>query len=115
MTNRIQTSSQGAATDPRRLSTRGPKQFSRAATGLVLSLSLAAGLFIWFKLRVVTGMPRSAYADPDPQLIVPPPQATEPTQAAMYVEPRWAPDMEISTEIEKMPSDLPAHKDVPSR
>lgn len=67
--------------------------WSRSAGALVLSLSLAAGLFIWFKLRVVTGMPRSAYAEPEQaDLNVPPPKATEPTDAGKRVEPRWAPD-----------------------
>ncbi len=32
-----------------------------------LSCVLAAGLFIWYKLRLVTGMPRSAYAVPEVQ------------------------------------------------
>lgn len=66
---------------------------------MVCSMSLAAGLFIWFKLRVVTGMPRSAYADPDQkQLDVPPQKATESAVATKPVEPRWAPDMDVNSE-----------------
>jgi hypothetical protein len=33
--------------------------------GLALCLVLAVGMLIWFKLRVVTGVPRQAYADPE--------------------------------------------------
>ena len=67
--------------------------WSRSAGALVLSLSLAMGLFIWFKLRVVTGMPRSAYAEPEQaDLNVPPPKPSEPEGAEQRVQPRWAPD-----------------------
>ncbi|MDX2146950.1 MAG: hypothetical protein SFZ23_05460 [Planctomycetota bacterium] len=31
---------------------------------LVACAALLAGGFVWFKMRVVTGIPRSAYADP---------------------------------------------------
>ena len=37
----------------------------RTPVALGLCCTFAAGLFIWFKLRVVTGMPRSAYAVPE--------------------------------------------------
>jgi uncharacterized protein HemX len=91
-TNRLSTS----AADPRRTKPAAAK-LSRAGAALVCSLSLAAGLFIWFKLRVVTGMPRSAYADPEQkQVNVPPQKATEPATLAKPVEPRWAPDMDVS-------------------
>ena len=40
---------------------------ARSPFVLGLSCLLAAGLFIWFKLRLVTGMPRSAYAVPEDQ------------------------------------------------
>ncbi len=40
---------------------------ARSPFVLGLSCVLAAGLFIWFKLRLVTGMPRSAYAVPEEQ------------------------------------------------
>lgn len=40
---------------------------ARSPFVLGLSCLLAAGLFIWFKLRLVTGMPRTAYAVPEDQ------------------------------------------------
>lgn len=40
---------------------------ARSPFVLGLSCMLAAGLFIWYKLRLVTGMPRSAYAVPEVQ------------------------------------------------
>ena len=40
---------------------------ARSPFVLGLSCVLAAGLFIWFKLRLVTGMPRTAYAVPEGQ------------------------------------------------
>jgi hypothetical protein len=100
MASRLQTVKSVDKDDPRRAKPRGPQSFSRAATGIVLSLSLAAGLFIWFKLRVVTGMPRSAYADPDQQVVEPPPRqrATEPSEPQKAVPQRWAPDLETSPE-----------------
>jgi uncharacterized protein HemX len=75
-TNRLSTS----AADPRRTKPAAAK-LSRAGAALVCSLSLAAGLFIWFKLREVN---------------VPPQKATEPATLAKPVEPRWAPDMDVS-------------------
>lgn len=100
-----------ASTDPRRKATSTNAKFSRTGTALVCSLSLAAGLFIWFKLRVVTGMPRSAYADPDQQMVdVPPQRATEPTDAAARVEPRWAPDMVIPDPIQAESGFSPASR-----
>jgi hypothetical protein len=97
MATRLQTVKSVDKDDPRRAKPRGPRNFSRAATGIVLSLSLAAGLFIWFKLRVVTGMPRSAYADPEQQVVeVRPQRATEPSEAQKPAPERWAPDLEAS-------------------
>lgn len=40
--------------------------FSSRRLGLVLTLSLASGLFIWAKLRMVAAVPRTAYAEPAP-------------------------------------------------
>ena len=44
----------------------------RKACGLVLCTLGALGLLIWLKLRVVTGIPRTVYAEPRD---VPPPPA----------------------------------------
>lgn len=102
--------------DPRRKSLSTNAKFSRTGTALVCSLSLAAGLFIWFKLRVVTGMPRSAYADPDQQMVdVPPQRATEPTEKAAKIEPRWAPDMVIPGQIHAESGFSPASTQTPDK
>jgi hypothetical protein len=41
-------------------------------------------LLIWFKLRMVTGVPRTAYADPDPPV---PPQPRAPSPPEMPAQP----------------------------
>lgn len=101
-----------SAADPRRKASAAGVRFSRAGAALVCSLSVAAGLFIWFKLRVVTGMPRSAYADPDEKMVdVPPQKATEPAVEEKAVEPRWAPDMAVPGERGAESGLSPAHTD----
>ena len=43
---------------------RTKTSLNKLTLGLGLCCSLSMGLFIWYKLRVVTGMPRSAIAVP---------------------------------------------------
>lgn len=39
-------------------------RFINRRAGLMLALMLASGLFIWAKLRLVTAVPRTAFAEP---------------------------------------------------
>jgi len=43
-----------------------------------LACSCAFGLLIWLKLRVVSDVPRTAYADPNGREVTPPAEASEP-------------------------------------
>ena len=54
---------------------------------LGLSCVLAAGLFIWYKLRLVTGMPRSAYAVPEVQQEKPSKEKSSVEKPATNVSP----------------------------
>lgn len=38
---------------------------AKRAGALLASLCVAAGLLLWFKLRLVTGIPRTAIANPE--------------------------------------------------
>ncbi len=44
---------------------RKTNKFIKRSTTLVLGMGMLAGVLIWAKLRLVTDIPRSAYAEPD--------------------------------------------------
>jgi hypothetical protein len=48
------------------------RQPNKAFNGLALALSIAGGGLIWYKLRVVTGVPRQAIAEPEHRATNPP-------------------------------------------
>lgn len=50
----------------------GKKSKSARRTVVVAALGGAVALLIWLKLRVVTDVPRSAYADPEKASQTPP-------------------------------------------
>lgn len=50
---------------------------SRRSVGGLLAFAAAAGLLIWTKLRLVTDIPRSVYADPKEQQADGPPDAAD--------------------------------------
>jgi hypothetical protein len=55
-----------------------------AITALALTLAVAFTLLIWIRLRLVTGVPRSVYAEPDRRL-------TEPQKPAPSSDDEQAP------------------------
>jgi hypothetical protein len=53
---------------------------------LLLCLGALAGVLIWAKLRLVTDIPRSAYADPNETALPMDPEADEPAPDALPKE-----------------------------
>jgi len=50
-----------------------------------LAFTLALGLLLWVKLRLVTNVPRSAYAEPEKKHVQSPKLETKPEQATAVV------------------------------
>lgn len=58
----------------------------------MLTVAVGGGslsLFLWFKMRMVTGVPRSAYADPESAPTPPKPSATEPLREPRQSDGRF--------------------------
>lgn len=75
---------------------------------LILSIGMLAGVLIWAKLRLVTDIPRSAYADPRD---VEPPKDIADTDADQSPEQDQDPDE--SSETDPGPVDKPAAQSDP--
>jgi hypothetical protein len=71
------------------------------AAALCFAGAAALGVFVWFKLRLVTNVPRSAYADPERaaanQQPAPPVPGVRPTPAQSDVTPAAMPAAPAST------------------
>ncbi|MBS0189369.1 MAG: hypothetical protein JSS51_14995 [Planctomycetes bacterium] len=68
-------------------STSSGASITLRSAGVSLAMVLCLGMLIWVKLRLVTNVPRTAYAEPDRRLVEPKKHPAPDTRAADATAP----------------------------